>query len=261
MRYFQNKTILITGASSGIGAEMARQLSRLNCRLFLTARRTELLEQLASELKNSKAEINSFRMDVSDKSSCLETINTILQISGGIDIAILNAGASVRNTLDSFDISAAENIVKTNLLGVMYGMHGLIPSMLKQGGGVIAAVSSLADSRGLPKSSVYIASKAGLTAFLEAARIELMPHNIRVLIVKPGFVTSPMTDKNEFNMPFIMPAEKGARLILEGISKEKRIIQFPLPLIIATRMLKFLPGFLYEFIAKRAVDVAGLKKK
>lgn len=260
MHYFQNKTILITGASSGIGAEMARQLSLLNCRLYLTARRTELLEKLKDELSGGKAEIKLFCMDVSDHTSSARVMQDILSISQGIDIAILNAGASVRNTLHNFDISAAENIVKTNLLGVMYGMHQLIPAMMKKGGGVIAAVSSLADARGLPKSSVYIASKAGLTAFLEAARIELMPHNIRVLIVKPGFVTSPMTDKNEFNMPFIMPAEKGARLILEGITKEKRIIQFPLPLIIATRMLKFLPGFLFEFIAKRAVDVAGPKK-
>lgn len=261
MHYFHDKAILITGASTGIGAEMARQLSQHSCRLFLTARRLPLLEQLKTEFGNRKAEIHIFPMDVSDKDSSAKVMQEILRISLRIDIAILNAGASVRNTLDDFDISAAENIVKTNLLGVMHGMHQLIPSMMNNGGGVIAAVSSLADARGLPKSSVYIASKAGLTAFLEAARIELMPRNIRVLIVKPGFVVSPMTDKNEFNMPFIMPAEKGARLILEGIAKEKRIIQFPLPLIIATRMLKFLPGFLYEFIAKRAVDVAGIKKK
>lgn len=259
LSYYENKTILITGCSSGIGKAMVRQLAAIPCNLYITARREHLLTELKNELKSFPANIFAVRCDSSDRS---EVDNLFKSLGAGtiFDIAILNAGTSARNPVTDFNMDDAEQIVKTNLLGVIGFFPHLIPMMMVRGGGVIAGVSSLADARGLPKSSVYCASKSALTAFLEAARVELLPLNIKVLTVKPGFVTSPMTDKNEFNMPFILPVEEGARRILKGIAKEKRIVQFPLPIIAATRLLKFLPGRIFEFVAANAVKAAGVKK-
>lgn len=260
LSYYADKTILITGCSSGLGKEMVRRLSGIPCRLFITARRIELLIQLKNELKSFPAEIYPLQCDSSDKSQVYSLFNSLPE-GTTIDLAILNAGTSARNPVTDFDIDSAEQIIKTNITGVLYFFDHLVPMMMAQKNGVIAAVSSLADARGLPKSSVYNASKAGLTTFLEAARVELLPHNIKVLTVKPGFVKSAMTDKNEFNMPFILPVEEGTNRILKGIAEEKRIIQFPLPLVILTRILKFLPGRIFEFVAAHAVKIAGTKKE
>lgn len=259
LAYFENKTILITGCSSGLGNAMVRQLAAIPCNLHITARRLHLLTELQNELKSFPAKIFTHQCDSGKKEDVQKLFDSLPQDTQ-FDIAILNAGLSIRNTITEFSTEAAENIVNTNLLGVIYFFPHLVPKMIKRGEGVIAGVSSLADARGLPKSSVYCASKSALTTFLEAARVELLPHNIKVLIVRPGFVTTPLTDKNEFNMPFILPVEEGARRMLNGIAKEKRLVQFPFPIIAATRLLKFLPGRIFEFVAANAVKVAGVKK-
>jgi short-subunit dehydrogenase len=116
---------------------------------------------------------------------------------------------------------------------------------------MIVGVSSMADSRGFPKSGFYNASKAAATLLLESLRIELKPFNIKVLTVKPGFVRTPMTDKNEFHMPFLMDVDKAAKIIIDGIKKEKRIIQFPVPTMIGSKIIKFMPDQLFDFLMSK----------
>ncbi|MFO7445648.1 MAG: SDR family NAD(P)-dependent oxidoreductase [Ignavibacteriaceae bacterium] len=247
---FTNKTVVLTGASSGIGYELAKLICSEKCNIVLLSRRKELTDKLAEELKVSGSGVLSLKCDVSVKEEVFSVFNTIKQKFGAIDIAILNSGVSFRNPVEEFSSEKAETTLGVNVLGLVYCFDALLPDFLKRKEGMIVGVSSLADGRGFPKSGLYSGSKAAATLLLESWRIELKKHNIKVLTVKPGFVKTPMTDKNEFKMPFLMSVEKGARIIFTGIKKEKRIIQFPLPTVIGAKLLRIMPDKLFEIIAE-----------
>ncbi len=120
-------------------------------------------------------------------------------------------------------------------------------------------MTSLADARGFAKSGFYCSSKIAATTLLESVRVELKPHNIKVLTVKPGFVKTAMTDKNEFYMPFLMNVDKAAKKILKGIKKEKSVIQFPLPLVIGARLVKIMPDFLFDWLSTKQLPSVNRK--
>ncbi len=249
---FKNKTILLTGASTGIGKEIAKKLAMIDCKLILIARRTNLIEEYLSELNNIRAEIEVMQCDVSKKEDVEESLIKIKsKIKNYVDIAILNAGISYRTDITEFNSKHAEEIFGVNVMGIIYWVEQLLPDMLNRKDGMIVGVSSLADSRGHAKSEFYCASKAAATKILEGLRVELHPYNIRVITVKPGFVKTPMTSKNKFKMPFLMKPEKAADIILEGIEREKSIIAFPIPLVFASWLGGVLPSRVYEFLAKR----------
>jgi short-subunit dehydrogenase len=133
-------------------------------------------------------------------------------------------------------------------------MEYIIPIMREQGYGKIAAVSSLADARGIPFSSAYSSSKAALTKALEAARIELKPYNIDVVTIRPGFVESEITDKNDYKMPLIMSAERAVKIIAKGLTKHKSYINFPFGTYFVASLMRIMPNPLYEFIMRGAKD-------
>jgi len=249
---FTNKTILLTGASSGIGKALAQKLAMIDCTLILAARRIYLIEEYLSNLNNKKAGIIIVSCDVADKNSVSESMIKIKsKIKNNIDIAILNAGTSYRTDITEFNSKHAEEIFGVNVMGIVYWIEQLLPQMMNRKNGMIVGTSSLADSRGHAKSEFYCASKAAVTKILEGLRVELHPYNVKVITVKPGFVKTPMTDKNKFKMPFIMPPEKAADIIIRGIEKEKPIIAFPPVLTFASWLGGILPSSIYEFFAKR----------
>lgn len=248
---FTNKIILITGASSGIGYELAKQLADQKCKLALLARSKDVLDKLAEELKDTSSAIITIRCDVTDKQNVFSSFNEVINTFGGIDIAILNSGTSQRATIDNFNSGQGEETYKVNVFGLIYGVEALLPQLKKQRSGMIVGVSSLADARGYPKSSFYCSSKAAASTFLESIRVEMKKYNVKVLTVKPGFVKTPMTDKNEFYMPLLMPVEKGVKIILKGIRKEKSLIRFPFALTAATQIVHLLPNRIYDFLAYR----------
>jgi short-subunit dehydrogenase len=249
---FTNKTILLTGASSGIGKSLAQKLAMIDCTLILTARRTNLIEEYLSNLNNKRAEIIIDSCDVADKNSVSECMIKIKsKIKNNIDIAILNAGTSYRTDITEFNSKHAEEIFGVNVMGIVYWIEQLLPQMMNRKNGMIVGTSSLADSRGHAKSEFYCASKAAVTKILEGLRVELHPYNVKVIKVKPAYVKTPMTDKNKFKMPFIMPPEKAADIIIRGIEKEKPIIAFPPVLTFASWLGGILPSSIYEFFAKR----------
>jgi len=247
---FENKIVLITGASSGIGKALAKRLSKEKCRLILTARRIELLEDLQKSL-NADKDVSILKCDVSNKHEVTEVFKTIKDKFGLIDIAILNAGAGHNMKPEEYNSRYADEIFGANVLGMIYCIEQLLPDLLKRKSGTIVGVSSLADNRGFSGSGFYCASKAAASIYLEGLRVELKPYNIKVITVKPGFVKTPMTDKNNFEMPFIMPVEKAAEIIVDGIQKEKRIIQFPWQMVLLTRLVGLIPGSVYELIAAK----------
>ena len=251
-----NKNIIITGASSGIGYQLTKDLAKEGANLALLARRKNILNDLAEELNSSpsrnipnsgRRKIITAYCDITLKESVKATFDFVKKKFGNIDIAILNSGASYRMRVEEFDSDLLEEIFNVNLMGFIYCLNEIIPDFIKKKSGCIVGVSSLSEVRGFPKSAAYCSSKAAVSIFLESIRIELKKYNVKVITVKPGFIKTPMVEKNEFKMPFLMDVEKAAKIILKGIKKEKSIIQFPLPTVLSAKLLKFLPDKLFDY--------------
>jgi short-subunit dehydrogenase len=247
---FNDKVILLTGASSGIGYELARRFAGYRCRLVIAARRFDVLKELAAEISSPDNQVLAVKCDVSEKADIFDIIKRTVETFGTIDAAILNSGTSYRMSLEEASLDKWEEIMKVNTLSYLYFFNQLIPIM-KKNGGIIAGVSSLADTRGFPYSGIYSASKAAASRLLESHRIELKKFNIKVITIKPGFVRTPMTDKNKFYMPFMMGPDKAADIIIKGLKKERRIIQFPLPTVIGAKLVKLVPNPVFDFFSKR----------
>ena len=246
---FNEKVILITGASTGIGKEMAKMLAEENCSLALLARRGELLDELAGQIKTKHSNIKTYVCDVAKPGEVKKVITEVRENFKNIDIAILNAGIGSKSSAEDYKYENAKNTFDVNVLGIVNCVENLLPDFIERKEGMIVGVSSLADSRGWQGSGFYCASKAAATLLLENLRVELKPFNVKVITVKPGFVETPMTAKNKFPMPFLMSAEKAAKIIIDGIKKEKRIIQFPLPTVLGSKFIRIVPEFLFEYIS------------
>jgi short-subunit dehydrogenase len=244
-----NKVVLITGASSGIGYAVAEKLARKNCSLILLSRRSDILQKLLSDNKITDAKGAAYKCDVTNHAEVKEAINAGYKKFGRIDAAILSSGTSHRTNPETFDAAAGKEIMDVNFYGIVNCLDVLIPLMKKQDKGIIAGISSIAESRGYPRSGFYSASKAAMSILLESIRIELRGTSVKVLTVKPGFVRTPMTDKNEFGMPFLLEPDKAADIIVSGIEKEKRIIQFPLPLVLGAKLVRIIPDALFDRLA------------
>jgi len=243
---FANKIVVLTGASSGIGYQLAKLLPKEHCPLALIARRKNILDELVQELSIEYNQVKAYRCDVGKIDEVQYTFEEIKKDFGRIDITILNAGISSRADIKEYSSAQAKKIFEINTLGIVNCIEKVLSDFMEQKNGMIVGVTSLAESRGFPKSGFYNASKSAASLLLESLRIELKPYNIKVITVKPGFVRTPMTDKNKFHMPFLMDVEKAAKIIISGIKKEKKIIQFPLPTVIGAKMFKIMPNWLFD---------------
>jgi len=246
-----NKVILLTGASSGIGYSLAKSLPKENCSLALISRRKNILDELIADSKKTGVKLLSYKCDVGIIDEVRATFQQIIKDFGKIDIAILNAGTSHRLEIKNYSSEIAREIFNVNVFGIINFIEQLLPDFIGKKEGMIVGVSSLAESRGFPKSGFYNASKSAASLMLESLRIELKPFNIKVLIVKPGFVKTPMTDKNEFQMPLMLDADKAAKIIIDGIKKEKRLIQFPFITAAGSKIVKFMPNWLFDYLMSR----------
>ncbi|HRN25953.1 MAG: SDR family NAD(P)-dependent oxidoreductase [Ignavibacteriaceae bacterium] len=247
---FKNSVILITGASSGIGYQLAKDLANEGAQLALLSRRVDLMDSLASEL-SSKTKIKSYKCDVTIKNEVAESFLKIKKDFGRIDIAILNSGVAYRSSVLNYNSKDAETTFNTNVLGAVYCIEQLLPEFISEKRGVIVGISSLGDGKGFPKSGFYSASKAALTVLLESLRIELKKYNVKVITIKPGFIKTAMTDKNEFVMPFLMSLEKASKIILAGLKKDKRIIEFPFGTTLGAKFIRMIPTRWFEALANR----------
>jgi len=245
------KVILLTGASSGIGYTLAKSLPKENCSLALLSRRKNTLDELVAEIKSERVKALSYKCDVGNIDEVKKTFNQIKNDFGRIDIAILNAGTSHRADVKNYSVEIAKNIFDVNVFGIVNFVEQLLPDFIQRKEGMIVGVTSLAEARGFPKSGFYNASKSAASLLLESLRVELKPYNIKVLTVKPGFVRTPMTDKNDFHMPSLMDVDRAAKIIIKGIKKEKHIIQFPLTTVIGSKIAKLLPDRLFDYLMNK----------
>jgi len=231
------KRAIITGASSGIGAEMAREFARRDYEVVMLARRADLLDQLAKELPHATA----IACDVTDSAA----VHDAVARSGPFDVAIANAGVGV-TAWAAKSVADAEQMMRVNYFGMLHLFDAVMPSMMERRSGQFAGVASIAGLRGLPTSAGYSASKAAIQVFLEAARVELKSFNIRVTTVNPGFIVTAMTEKNKFKMPFLMKADRAARIIVDGIERGARVVEFPFPMSVAMRFARVVPAWMFD---------------
>jgi short-subunit dehydrogenase len=171
----------------------------------------------------------------------------------GIDLAILNAGTHLPEQHVAIDATDFETVMRTNYLSLVYGIEAVLPHMLQRGYGHIAGVASVAGYRGLPKAAAYCASKAAAIAALEALRFRLEPKGVSVTIVNPGFVRTPLTDKNDFAMPALIDADEAAALIVRGLAARKREIHFPARFSWFMKALRVLPFPVYHRLVAAAL--------
>ena len=240
---------IITGASSGIGAALARELSRRGWSLALVARRTSLLDELRASLP---AKAVAIECDVTDRDAVEHAVRHAETALGGtFDLAIANAGVGIYRSSAKLRIDEAERTIQVNVLGMLYLFAAVVPPMVEKRSGRFVGIASLAGLRGLPGAAPYSASKAAIQAFLEGARVDLRPYGVGVTIVNPGFVKTPMTAENKFKMPFLMSAEKAATIIANGIERGKRVIEFPRAMSLLTRIGRLVPDPLWDLAVGR----------
>lgn len=243
---------LVTGASSGIGTELARGLARRGTKVALVARRKELLDALAAELAASGGAAIAIPCDVRDRLAVRAAVQEAAHALGPIDLLIANAGVGHTIPVERFDAALFEDTIRTNLLGAVYAVEAVLPSMLDRHAGQIVGISSLAAYRGFPLTYAYCASKSALNAFLEGLRAEIADRGIKVTTVCPGFVRTPMTAGNRGPMPFLLEADDAARRILRAASRGKRVLNFPWPMAALMGLVRFLPGRLLDTGARNA---------
>jgi len=239
--------ILITGASSGLGEELARQYAHNDNELIFLARRELKLYALRKELYEKCKSVEVIVADVTE----FDTLQKKLSQIKSLDMVILNAGVSLGHSSDEDyipTIAEFEKLYRVNVLSTHAILEVLLPLFKAQKSGKIVFISSLASLFSMPSSKVYSSSKRALNAYAEGIRYKYNKYGIKVINILPGFIKSELTDKNDFNMPFILDTEVGVAKIVKAIAKNKRQYIFPLRFYLIIKLLNILPNFLREKI-------------
>jgi short-subunit dehydrogenase len=210
----------------------------------LIARREERLEELAQKLGGERVAYAT--ADVGDLDQMKSAVGSIEKALGSCDLMFANAGIGDGRSGRDFTATATKKILNVNVEGVIHAFDAVLPAMMARGGGALAATSSVAGFRGLPNFGPYSASKAYVTSLLESLRVDLRRSHIAVTTVHPGFVVSELTDRNAFDMPFLVQTDKAARVIADGLERGKAEINFPWQMICLMTIVKWAPNWLYD---------------
>lgn len=242
------RSAIITGASSGIGAELARHLAAQGVPVGLTARRGEALAALADAIRQAGGTAALAAADAADREATHAAIAALTRTLGPVDLLVANAGLGEGTSASGFDARSLQRMVGVNLLGAAYAIEVVLPPMIQARRGQIVGVSSIAAYRGIPGSAGYCATKAALSSLLEGLRPELRLAGVDVTTVHPGFIDTPMTERGEGPQPFKMGVERAARIILRGIAARRREVNFPGPMVALMAVLRHLPPGLADRI-------------
>jgi len=246
------KKILITGASTGIGYALSRELGKKGCYIALLARSEDKLQALVEEIKKDGGQAVAIPVDVKDADAVKQAVVTANQEMGGLDVLIANAGVGILKPAHKIETRHVDRMIDVNIKGAMYALLAGLDILLQQGGGQLVGVSSIASYRGLPQSSVYSATKAALSSFLESLRVEYANKNIRVTTICPGYIKTPMTEGAKMAMPLALEADVAAGMIINAIEKEHKVYGFPRPVHWGIIFVRMLPNSIYDKLARIA---------
>lgn len=246
------RAVFVTGASSGIGAALARHYAAAGACVGLYARRRDVLDALAASLPDP-ARVAVYAGDVADAAAVAAAAAAFVDRFGLPDVVIANAGVS-RGTLTEHaeDSAAFRRILETNVLGIVHTFQPFVGPMRARRGGALVGVASIAGFRGLPGAGAYSASKAAAITYLESLRVELHGSGVAVVTVCPGYVATPMTARNPYRMPFLMDAAASARSIARAVDRRRRWHVLPWPMRIVGALLRRLPRPVYDRLFARA---------
>ncbi len=242
--------VFITGASSGIGAALARAYAARGASVGLLGRRADALEALRASLPGEHMVLVA---DVARPDELVAAARSFMARFGVPDVVIANAGVSA-GTLseEQGDPAVFEGILRTNFLGMVASFQPFIIPMRRERRGQLVGISSVAGVRGLPGAGAYSASKAAVSRYLESLRVELRSTGVRVTEIRPGYIRTPMTDVNTYRMPFIIDAEDAAERFIRAIEAAPALATIPWQMDVLARLLAILPTFLYDRFAARA---------
>ncbi len=251
------KRVFITGASSGLGEALAREYASRGARVGLLARREAALQQIAASLPNPALHA-IYPVDVNDNAALAAAAADFVQRMGGVDVVIANAGISYGTLTErSGDLEVFERIMRTNVVATAASFAPFIDSMKSQAaagerGLRLVGIASVAGIRGLPGAEAYSASKAAVISYCESLRIELRRHGIRVVTIAPGYIDTPMTQVNDYPMPFLLPAHRFAQRAWRVIDAGRSYAVIPWPMRGVSWLLRVLPNWLYDALFARA---------
>lgn len=254
------KNILITGASSGIGAALAEYYARKGYRLFLGGRNVERLINMAEKCKALGAEVHT-QVTATEAHALMHQWITGIDKRYPLDLVVANAGISGGTSgLRPEELSAqSHKIFEVNVMGVLNTVHPILPRMAERKSGQIAIISSLVSFAGWPGAPAYSASKAAVRYYGEALRGRFAKDKVRISVICPGFIRTAMTDVNPYHMPFLMNADKAARIIANGLEKDKPMVAFPWPTSIVSKLIGLLPLNIKLFLLSRAPEKTPLQ--
>jgi short-subunit dehydrogenase len=244
---WKGRRVWLVGASSGIGAALATLLLERGARVALTSRSRDALDALAA----GHGDALVLPADVTDADGLAAAHAQILAAWGGVDLAIFNAGTHESMRAWELDLAKAKTLIDTNLKGVLNGLAAALPDMLAQKSGAVAVVASVAGYAGLPTSLIYGATKAALINLAETLYLDLAPKGLGVHLICPGFVATPLTAKNEFAMPALIPATQAAHEIVAGLERGEFEIHFPKRFTRLVKLLRLLPYRWYFWLVHK----------
>lgn len=249
--------VFITGASSGLGAALARRYAAQGATLGLVARRHALLQQLVATLPNAGRH-RLYALDVTDHAALADAANDFIGATGGAEVVIANAGIS-QGTLTEYaeDLAVFERIIATNVTATVATFAPFIALMKQQAQAGsrdcrLVGIGSVAGIRGLPGAGAYSASKSAVISYCESLRVELNGSGIKVVTIAPGYIDTPMTQVNSYPMPFLMPADRFAELAVRAIAGGVSYRVIPWQMGVVAKLLRLLPNWLYDAAFARA---------
>jgi short-subunit dehydrogenase len=244
------RRVFITGASTGIGAALARHYAGADNAIGLFARRRDLLVRLAADLPGQCA---IYPADITDTPALEAAAGDFLARYGTPDLVIANAGISVGTHGDEMrDVDKLRRVLDVNVAGLAATLAAFAPAMRAAHRGTLCGIASVAGFRGLPGAGAYSSSKAAAITWLEALRAELAGSGVSVVTICPGYIDTPMTQVNKYRMPFLMSADDAARRIARAIEARRRLAVIPWQMAIVSSLMRAMPGWLYDRLAARA---------
>jgi short-subunit dehydrogenase len=243
------KLVWITGASTGIGAEIAKQLAARGVKVAISARTVESLHAVAKE----QPSITIFPLDVTKASDVAATFAEIEKAHGPIDLIIAGAGTYTPASTADFRIEDFRRMYEVNYLGVIHVLAAALPAFRARRAGRLSWIASVSGYRGLPKAAAYGPTKAALINLAESLKPELERDGVAVSVINPGFVRTPMTAQNDFEMPFLMEPTDAARATIEGLAKGQFEVAYPKPFVRILKIARLLPYRAYFWLVRKYV--------